>query len=63
MGLSRPELNQDRALENKLAGVWRPCESVEQTFESVSRQDELKVFAALAGEIHQSLAHRRRQVA
>ena len=63
MGLPGPELKQRRPFEDKLPGVRRLCEPVEQTLQSVARQDELKLLAALAGEVHQALADGGHQVA
>jgi hypothetical protein len=63
MGLPGPELKQRRAFEDELPCVRRLCDTVEQAFEAEPRQDKLKLLAAFAGEVHQSLPDRSGQVA
>lgn len=63
MGLPGPQLKQRCAFEDKLFGMRRLRESVQQAFQSIPRQNDLKLVAAFAGEVHQSLADGSRYVA
>ena len=58
-----PKLEEHRPLEHELVAMLGPAQAIEQPLDDVAGQHELEVFALLAGQVHQPLPHRRRQVA
>jgi hypothetical protein len=61
--LITPQLEEHRTLEHEDIAVLRLAQAIQQAFQGVAGEDKLEVLVLLPRQIHQSLPHRRRQVA